>query len=127
MSLLLDTHIFLWYISGDPRLSASVRGAIDDPNIRVFLSVGSFWEIVIKYDLGKLPPPQRPETYIPSQRKLHRIDSLPFEESDVQILAGLPAHHRDPFDRMIVCQAIANGLTIVTVDPMVKKYAVPIL
>ncbi len=127
MRLLLDTHIFLWYISGDAGLPVSFRDQIDDPNNEVFLSVGSFWEIVIKYDLGKLPLPQQPDAYIPAQRRLHRIDSLPFVEADAQILAGLHLHHRDPFDRMLVCQAIANGLTIVTIDPIIRKYPVSIL
>lgn len=127
MRLLLDTHIFLWYISGDSRLSASIRDQIDDRKNEAFLSVGSFWEIVIKFELGKLPLPQQPDSYIPAQRRLHGIDSLPFEESDAQKLAGLPPHHRDPFDRMLVSQALAKGLTIVTVDPIIEKYPVPTL
>ena len=127
MRLLLDTHIFLWYISGDSRLSTSSCDAIDDINNEVFLSVGSFWEIVIKYELGKLPLPQQPDSYSPAQRRLHKIDSLPFAEADVRVIAGLPLHHRDPFDRMLICQAIANGMTIVTVDPMIRKYMVPVL
>lgn len=127
MRLLLDTHIFLWYISGDLRLSTSFRDHIDDPNNEVFLSVGSFWEVVIKYELGKLALPQSPDSYIPAQRRLHKIDTLPFEESDAQLLAGLPHHHRDPFDRMLVCQALAKGLTIVTVDPEIRRYSVRVL
>ncbi len=127
MQLLLDTHIFLWYVTGDTRLSAATRDAINEPNNDVFLSVGSFWEIVIKYELGKLPLPQAPDRFIPAQRKNHGIQSLPFDENDARFLVGLPFHHRDPFDRMLVSQAMARVLTIATVDPEIKKYSVPVL
>lgn len=127
MQLLLDTHIFLWYVSGDTRLSIATRDAIDEPNNDVFLSVGSFWEIVIKYELGKLPLPQAPDRFIPAQRKAHGIQSLPFDENDARFLVGLPFHHRDPFDRMLVSQAMARVLTIVTVDPEIRKYSIPVL
>lgn len=127
MQLLLDTHIFLWYVTGDTRLSIATRDAIDEPNNDVFLSVGSFWEIVIKYELGKLPLPQAPDRFIPAQRKAHGIRSLPFDENDARFLVGLPFHHRDPFDRMLVSQAMARVLTIVTVDPEIRKYSIPVL
>lgn len=127
MQLLLDTHIFLWYVTGDTRLSIATRDAIDEPNNGVFLSVGSFWEIVIKYELGKLPLPQAPDRFIPAQRKAHGIQSLPFDENDARFLVGLPFHHRDPFDRMLVSQAMARVLTIVTVDPEIRKYSIPVL
>lgn len=127
MQLLLDTHIFLWYVSGDTRLSIATRDAIDEPNNDVFLSVGSFWEIVIKYELGKLPLPQALDRFIPAQRKAHGIQSLLFDENDARFLVGLPFHHRDPFDRMLVSQAMARVLTIVTVDPEIRKYSIPVL
>lgn len=127
MQLLLDTHIFLWYVTGDTRLSIATRDAIDEPNNDVFLSVGSFWEIVIKYELGKLPLPQAPDRFVPAQRKAHGIQSLPFDENDARFLVGLPFHHRDPFDRMLVSQAMARVLTIVTVDPEIRKYSIPVL
>ena len=127
MQLLLDTHIFLWYVTGDTRLSIATRDAIDEPNNDVFLSVGSFWEIVIKHELGKLPLPQAPDRFIPAQRKAHGIQSLPFDENDARFLVGLPFHHRDPFDRMLVSQAMARVLTIVTVDPEIRKYSIPVL
>lgn len=127
MQLLLDTHIFLWYVTGDTKLSTATRDAIDEPNNDVFLSVGSFWEIVIKYELGKLPLPQTPDRFIPAQRKAHGIQSLPFDESDARFLVGLPFHHRETFDRMLVSQAMARMLKIVTVDPEIRKYSVPVL
>ncbi len=103
MKLLLDTHIFLWFISGDNRLSDDQRDSIQDPGNEVFLSVASLWEIIVKYQLGKLPLPQSPESYIPLQRQRHLIASLPLDEASVAQLAKLPPIHRDPFDRMLIC------------------------
>jgi len=88
----------------------------------VFLSVASLWETIIKYKLGKLPLSQSPDVYIPAQRRLHQIKSLSLHENAVKELADLPASHRDPFDRILICQALANNLTIVTVDPQIQHY-----
>jgi PIN domain nuclease of toxin-antitoxin system len=76
MRILLDTHIFLWFISGDRQLSSNVRDAVQDSDNEVYLSAVSVWEIMVKYQLGKLPLPEHPETYVPKQRKLHQIVSL---------------------------------------------------
>ena len=126
MKLLLDTHIFLWFISGDARLPDRMRDAIRDPGNDVYLSVVSLWEIITKYKLGKLPLPQPPETYIPTQRIRHLITDLPLDEVSVTRLAQLPAIHRDPFDRMLICQALEQGLTIMTVDVTIPTYPVAI-
>lgn len=91
MRILLDTHIFLWFISGDARLSMDVRDAIRDPDNEVYLSVVSIWEAVVKYQLGKLPLPEPPETYLPKQRDLHQITSLALDESSVAQLAKVDA------------------------------------
>ncbi|MGB5896907.1 MAG: type II toxin-antitoxin system VapC family toxin [Geitlerinemataceae cyanobacterium] len=90
MNILLDTHIFLWFISGDSRLSADVRDAVRDSDNTVYLSVASIWESIIKYQLGKLPLPEPPEVYLPKQRILHQISSLPIDEISVAQLAQLP-------------------------------------
>ncbi|MFZ9737614.1 MAG: type II toxin-antitoxin system VapC family toxin [Prochlorotrichaceae cyanobacterium] len=124
MRILLDTHIFLWFISGNAQLSRNVRDAIRDPDNEVYLSVVSVWEAIVKYQLGKLPLPEHPETYLPQQRDLHQIASLALEESSVLQLAKLPPLHRDPFDRMLICQALHNSLIIVTVDSAVRAYPV---
>ncbi len=124
MRILLDTHIFLWFISGDTQLSIDVRDAIRDPDNEVYLSAISVWEILVKYQLGKLPLPEHPETYLPKQRDLHQILSLALDENSVAQLAKLPPLHRDPFDRMLICQALQNGLTIATVDAAVRAYPV---
>lgn len=125
MKLLLDTHVFLWYISADPQLPITYRDAIRDPANEVYLSVGSVWEAVIKHALGKLPLPAPPAVYLPQQRAAHRIDSLSIEEAVLVELATLPALHRDPFDRILVSQALHHGLTLVTVDDAVRAYPVP--
>jgi PIN domain nuclease of toxin-antitoxin system len=127
MRILLDTHIFLWFISGDTQLSTDVRDAIRDPDNEVYLSAISVWEAIVKYQLGKLPLPEHPETYLPKQRDLHQIASLDLNESSVLQLAKLPPLHRDPFDRMLICQALQNGLTIATVDAAVRAYPVNVM
>jgi PIN domain nuclease of toxin-antitoxin system len=127
MRILLDTHIFLWFISGDTQLSTNVRDAIRDPDNEVYLSAISVWEAIVKYELGKLPLPEHPETYLPKQRDLHQIASLDLNESSVLQLAKLPPLHRDPFDRMLICQALQNGLTIATVDTAIRAYPVNVM
>ncbi|MDJ0554232.1 MAG: type II toxin-antitoxin system VapC family toxin [Microcoleaceae cyanobacterium MO_207.B10] len=127
MRILLDTHIFLWFINGDSRLSENVRDTIRILDNEVYLSSVSVWEATVKYQLGKLPLPEPPETYLPKQRNLHQISSLPLDESSVLQLAKLPLLHRDPFDRMLICQALQNGLTIATVDAAIRAYPVNVL
>ena len=127
MKLLLDTQAFLWFISGDERLSEASRDAIRDSANEVFLSVVSLWEAMVKYQLSKLPLPESPESYLPTQRQRHQIASLPLDEISVSRLADLPPIHRDPFDRMIICQALAYDLTVVTADDTVAKYPIQIL
>lgn len=113
---------FLWYVSADARLPQSFADAIREPTNDVFLSVASIWEAVIKFGIGKLPLPSPPADYLPAQRIAHRIASLPIEEAAMRHLANLPLLHRDPFDRMLVAQALEHALTIVTVDSVVREY-----
>ena len=124
MRLLLDTHIFLWYITGDSRLPEAMQQDIRAADNEVYLSVVSLWESVIKYHLGKLPLPEPPETYLPLQRERHRIASLPLHEASVSHLPNLPNLHRDPFDRILICQAMVHNLTLMTVDESVRAYPV---
>lgn len=126
MKLLLDTHVFLWFIGGDRRLPASLREAVRDPENEVFLSVVSVWEAIIKFQLGKLPLPEPPSVYLPAQRERHLVASLPLDEASVARLADLPPLHRDPFDRMLVCQSLSRGLTIATLDDAIRAYPVPV-
>ncbi len=85
------------------------------------------WETIVKYQLGKLPLPESPETYLPKQRDRHQIVSLNLDEGSVAQLTKLPLLHRDPFDRMLICQALQHGLTIATVDVAIRAYSVSVI
>jgi PIN domain nuclease of toxin-antitoxin system len=127
MKLLLDTHIFLWFLSQDQQLPKGYRDAIIDPENEVYLSVVSLWEVIIKQQLGKLPLPQPAETYLPFQRDRHGIVALPVTEESVVRVASLLPLHRDPFDRLLIAQALHHGLTLVTVDSAVQAYPIATL
>jgi PIN domain nuclease of toxin-antitoxin system len=125
--LLLDTCTFLWLIGQRAALSEKVRDAIADPANDCFLSAASLWEILIKHGGGRLEIDSRgasPEGFLIEQREAHGLDPLPIDEESVAQLPKLPDLHRDPFDRMLVCQAIANGLTLVTSDTTIRRYPV---
>ena len=120
--------LFLWFISGDTRLSESLKIIICDSNNEVYLSVVSIWEAIIKCSLGKLPLPEPPEIYLPKQRKLSNlINTLPVDGESVAQLSTLSPFHRDPFDRMLVCKALQHNLTIVTVDNAIRAYPVSVI
>jgi PIN domain nuclease of toxin-antitoxin system len=126
MRLILDTHVFVWYITADGRLPAAVKSAIQDPANEVFLSVASIWEVVIKSALGKLPLPEPAAVYLPRQRLAHQIASLPIEEESLVHLGSMAPLHRDPFGRLLVAQALQHGLTMVSLDNAVRAYSVPL-
>jgi PIN domain nuclease of toxin-antitoxin system len=115
--LLLDTCTFLWVITDSPRLSAHALELFRSPDHEAFLSAASAWEISTKHSLGRLRLPQSPERFIPAMREHHGIDALAIDEESVLQTIRLPALHRDPFDRLLVCQAIVHGLTLLTPDP----------
>lgn len=127
MKLLLDTHIFLWFISGDKRLTPAMTSAIRDVNNEVFLSAASIWEVIVKWQLGKLPLPNAPQEYLLQQRANHQIAPLAIDEETIRFLPELPLYHRDPFDRILVCQALQHDLTFVTADPAIKAYTIATL
>ncbi len=109
MRLLLDTHALLWFLGGSDRLSTNARAAIEDvSNTRLF-SVASAWEIAIKTSLGKLSLTTSFAQLIPGQLHANAIQLLPIHPAHMAALIGLPFHHRDPFDRMLVAQAVAEG------------------
>lgn len=127
MRFLLDTHMVLWFFSGDAWLPADWSDSIRDAGNEVYLSVVFIWEAIVKHRLGKLSLPHPPEHYLPAQRARHQIASLPLDEASVYQLGALPSVHWDPFDRLLVCQAIEHGLTFITVDPVFRAYPAPIL
>ena len=125
MRVLLDTAAFLWAVSDDPEFSQEAREVFTDPGNEIYLSSVSAWEIAVKHALGKLPLPEPPGRFVPLQRKQHGIDPLQLDEDAALHLSRLPLLHRDPFDRMLVCQAIVNHLTILTPDELIQQYPVP--
>ncbi len=124
MKILLDTCTFLWIVSDSSELSEVSRILFREPSNEVYLSAVSLWEISVKYTLGKLPLPQKPERYIPHQREKHMVDPLDLDENSVLQLSRLPRLHKDPFDRMLICQAINHGMVILTPDELITQYPV---
>ena len=124
MKLLLDTCTFLWLTNGSEELSPIAIDSFTDPKNEVYLSSVSAWEIIVKYRLGKLSLPLSPDKFIPKERKRHMIARLDLSEQDTCHLLKLPSPHKDPFDRMLVCQAIEHSLTILTPDPLVTQYPI---
>ena len=118
MRLLVDTHVFLWWRGDDPRLGKAERQAIRDGQNDVFLSAASIWEIAIKHFLGRLEIPE------PASAAAVRLgfEQLAISFAHAEATALLPRLHRDPFDRMLVAQARAEGLTLVTSDPLIRAY-----
>jgi len=124
MRILLDTCTFLWIITDAPELSTRARQLFREPANEVFLSSVSALEISIKHSIGRLPLPESPETFIPAQREHHGIETFPLEESAALHLTKLPHLHKDPFDRILICQAIIHGMVIMTPDELILQYAV---
>ena len=125
MKILLDTCTALWIAIDAPELSERAKGLFEASGNEIFLSTVSAWEISLKYALGKLP--STPELFVLELRRIGRMESLPLIEEATLQLFRLPELHRDPFDRMLVAQAAAEGLTLVTHDQKLKAYDVPIL
>lgn len=128
MKLILDTCTFLWLASAEHRLSAAAVELIRDPGNRILLSAASAWEIGIKHALGRLPLPQAltPAGFIPEARTRHQVEPLPIDEADTFLLGQLPPLHQDPFDRLLVCQAIARQAVLLTPDPLIAQYPVAV-
>jgi PIN domain nuclease of toxin-antitoxin system len=126
MRLLLDTCTFLWLILGADDLSEKAKTLFVDPDNDVYLSVVSAWEIAVKYSIGRLELPEDPRVYVPQQRERHAIRSLPLDEPESLQVSTLPTIHDDPFDRMLISQALIHGMTIMSPDEAIKKYPVQI-
>ena len=118
--LLLDTHVLIWAVENSPRLGADAREIITDPGNEVFVSAATIWEIAIKRALGKLSFPSD----VGDTVRRDGFTELPVTFHHAEQAGGLPRHHGDLFDRMLVAQAQAEGLTIVTEDPIIPRYGV---
>jgi PIN domain nuclease of toxin-antitoxin system len=121
--LLLDTHALLWALAGSRRLSPTARGAILDPQNEVLVSAVSGWEISIKKAIGRLAAPDD----LPAAIAAAGLRERPITLTDTARLEQLPDHHRDPFDRMLIAQALVDGTPIVTADPQIARYPVAVL
>jgi PIN domain nuclease of toxin-antitoxin system len=127
MKVLLDTCTFLWIAGTPDALSAQARTLFQDPENEVYLSVASVWEIVTKHAIGRLPLPEPADRLVPRLRDRHGVEALPIDEESTLHLSRLPAIHRDPFDRILVCQAIVHGMTLLTPDALIAQYPARIL
>lgn len=124
MRLLLDTHAFLWLVNDDSRLGPLTRHVVLDLDNTVYLSVGSLWEIAIKTSLGKLHLALTLEQLIAEQLALTSIELLPISLAELSVVARLPFYHRDPFDRLLVAQAITHEMPLVSADFVLDQYGI---
>ena len=124
MRLLLDTHAFLWFFTDDPKLSAAALTLIAEPTNEIFVSPASYWEVAIKVSIGKYPLHVPFEQFFTEGIEGNSLTILPMEIRHAHELAALPFHHRDPFDRMIIAQAIVERIPVVSVDPAFDSYNV---
>jgi PIN domain nuclease of toxin-antitoxin system len=125
--LLLDTNAWLWMIAAQDRLNTNARALVQDRRNEVFLSAASSWEIAIKHAMGRLDLPSRPEGLIPEQMRKSGVVGLAIEHAHALRVDSLPAHHRDPFDRMLVAQAQVESLAILTADTVFQRYDVEVV
>ena len=127
MKFLVDTSIWLWALSEPDRVTKAARDKFATSADELFLSVASVWEVVLKHAKGKLSLPEPPASYVPSRMSFLGIHSLAVSQGHVLQVAKLPAHHNDPFDRLLIAQALVEEMTILTADRVFRKYDVPIL
>ncbi len=121
--LLVDTHVFLWMQAAPERLG-EIRERLESATEDVYLSAASAWELSIKYSLGKIALPEPPAAYVPSRMSISALQGLPVTHAHAVAVAGLPWHHRDPFDRLLVAQAQLERLVLVTADEAIDPYEV---
>lgn len=124
MRVLLDTHAFLWFAMGDPRLSAAARSIIEDPNNIKLVSAATIWEIAIKVSIHKLTLTVSFDDLLKDELGKKTVQLLPIEAAHAVESAKMPFHHRDPFDRMLVAQAIVEQVPLVSADAVFDQYGV---
>jgi PIN domain nuclease of toxin-antitoxin system len=127
MKYLLDTHCFLWWFTEPERLSAKASEVIGNRENQVYLSAASSWEISIKHKLVKLTLPMNPSEYVISRMNSCGFSHLSINHQHALLAGSLPLHHHDPFDRMLIAQAIFEEMTFITVDNKIQLYDVDIL
>ncbi len=124
MRVLLDTLAFLWFILDDPQLSATAKSTIEDPTNDVEVSPASYWEIAIKISLRKYSLPQPYRQFMESQIAINGFRILHIEPKHTNLISTMPLHHKDPFDRLLVAQALSEGISLVSVDVQLDPYGI---
>ena len=127
MQALLDTHVFLWWNTKNPKLSPKAKSFLQNQDNTIFFSAASAWEIVIKYQIGKLPLPETPQSYIPTRINHYDFKTLSIELSHTLKIADLDALHNDPFDRLLIAQSLVEDLPLITGDQKIHAYKIPII
>ena len=122
MKLLLDTHTLLWFIAGSANLSTYARNLIEDAEHEKFVSIVSIWETAIKVSIGKMSLSASFDILFPHQLQINGFELLPVKIEHTSIVTTLPFHHRDPFDRLLIAQAIEDKMTLVSVDEVFDDY-----
>ena len=123
MKLLLDTHAFLWFATGDRRLSRAARAALEHDDAALYLSAASIWELAIKSSLGRVTLPAPIEQYV-TEKVEQGYHVLPIDWPHAAGVERLPFHHRDPFDRLLAAQALTEKMTMITRDKLFRRYGV---
>lgn len=126
MKYLLDTHVLLWLAADNPSLSKWVRETFQDEKAEFVLSAASVWEMAVKISLGKLTLPCKLQEFVDDEVIGNQIALLPIKPVHTYQLEALPFIHRDPFDRLMICQARYEGLTLVSKDSILRKYEVDV-
>ena len=124
MKYLLDTHILIWFLSGDEKLNFYTKQLIENEENELLVSIASLWEMSIKFNLGKLQLQKPFDQLFPQQLEENNIDILKVKIEHLKLLCNLPLHHRDPFDRLIVCQGLFEQISIISKDTILDKYGV---
>lgn len=124
MNFLLDTHGLIWFLTGDAQLSTRARTLIEDDSNRIFISIASLWEMAIKFSIGKLNIGRSFETLFPAQLDSNNIEVLDISIDHLKTVCKLPFHHRDPFDRILVAQALAEQWPVISADAVLDSYGV---
>jgi PIN domain nuclease of toxin-antitoxin system len=127
MNILLDTHVFLWWTLDDERLPRRWRETLEAAENTVYLSAATAWEIVIKQGIGRLKVADDPSAWYRKYVDHYRLAALPITHEHALAVFKLPVKHNDPFDRVLIAQAICEGLTLATVDEAIRQYEVPVL
>src|SRR5438270_2797224 len=122
--LLLDAHTMLWFVWDDPLLSPTAKGLIEDPNNRKLVSIASCWEIAIKAGLGKLKLGSSPRAFLNKEIARNSFELLPISLDHTTMVESLAAHHKDPFDRLLIAQAMSERIPIVSTDAIFDQYGI---